>query len=396
MSAARLEIGKLLADAMKIRHDLHAHPELGYQEHHTSELIQRQLSEAGIEFQAGLGGGTGVLARVPATKDGGACVALRADMDALPILEQTELPYASKRSGVMHACGHDGHTTILLATAKLLASQPERKNEALLIFQPAEEGGAGGKKMCDDGVLNGTVLGRPVDAIFGLHGHPDHTVGHVSTRIGPLMAAASQLKITVVGRGSHAAYPHRGIDPIVVSAHIISALQTIASRSVDPLDSVVVTIGKVDAGVAHNVIPETAVLSGTLRTLNDATNESAVAKIERMVQSVAEAFGATARVDWELVPYPVTRNDANATEQFRSIAAPVVGSQCLHDEAHPSMGGEDFSFYGRHVPACFFFLGLKPEGQATYPNLHSPTFDFNDDSIPLGIELMSRLALQAY
>jgi amidohydrolase len=384
-----------MADAIKIRHDLHAHPELGYQEHRTSELVQRELTEAKIQFVAGLGGGTGILARVPATVEGGASIALRADMDALPIHEETELPYASTKKGLMHACGHDGHTTILLATAKFLASQPERRNDVLLIFQPAEEGGAGGKRMRDDGVLNGTILGRPVDTIFGLHGHPNHDVGHVSTRVGPLMAAACQLRITVKGRGAHAAYPHMGVDPIVVSAHIITALQTIASRTVDPLDSVVVTIGKVEAGVAHNVIPETATLVGTMRTLNDETTKTATERLERIVNSVAEAFGARATVDWELIPYPVTRNDPTATEKFRSIAGPVVGADCLHDEPNPSMGGEDFSFYGQHVPACFFFLGLRPPGQTSYPNLHSPTFDFNDDAIPLGVEMMSTLALQA-
>jgi amidohydrolase len=394
MSKTRLEFGKLLPEAIITRHDLHAHPELGYQEHRTSEIVQRRLSESKVKFTAGLAGGTGVLAYLPSTRENAPTVALRADMDALPIVEETELPYSSTHKGRMHACGHDGHTTILLTTAKLLTEIEDRPNNVLFIFQPAEEGGAGAKKMRDEGVLSGLVLGKPADYIFGLHGHPAHQLGHLSTRVGPLMAAACQMKITVHGKGAHAAYPHLGIDPIVVAAHIVTALQTVASRSVNPLESVVVTIGKIEAGMAHNVIPESATLAGTLRTLNEDVNSLATARIERLATSVAEAFGATATVKWEAIPYPVTLNDRDATEKFRAVATPILAEGQLHDEPHPSMGGEDFSFYGQHVPACFFFLGLKPESQAIYPNLHSPRFDFNDDAIGLGVEIMSRLALQ--
>ncbi|HWD39838.1 MAG TPA: M20 family metallopeptidase [Fimbriimonas sp.] len=393
MSPFREEFAPLLSKIVSIRHDLHAHPELGYQEKRTSEAVQKLLTEWGIEHKAGLAGGTGVLARIPATGSDGGTVALRADMDALPICEQTGVSYESKHPGVMHACGHDGHTSILLATARVLSQARERRNEILLLFQPAEEGGAGGKRMCDEGALNGGLLGKTVDVIYGLHGFPRARLGDVSTRVGPLLAAASMMRIEVRGVGSHAAYPHLGIDPIVVCSHIVTALQTIASRSVNPLDSVVVTIGKIDAGVAHNVIPESANLIGTLRTLHDETNRRAIAAIERISQRTAEAFGATANVHWEAIPYPVTRNEAGATERFRKIARGVLGEQHVLEEPEPSMGGEDFSFYGQHVPACFFFLGLLPEGQETYPNLHAPTFDFNDDAIPAGVEVMRELAL---
>jgi len=393
MSSKYLELNRLLPEIVAIRHDLHANPELGYQETRTSRLIQSKLTEWGIEHVGGLAGGTGVLARIPATSADAATLALRADIDALPIKEATGLEYASTVEGKMHACGHDGHTSILLATAKVLADQPERPNETLLVFQPAEEGGAGGKRMCDDGVLDGRVLGGSVRQIYGLHGFPNGTVGQVSTRVGPLLASAAQLLIKVHTVGCHAAQPHKGIDPVVVASHIVLALQTVASRGVDPLDSVVVTIGKMEIGLAHNVISDLAVLHGTLRTLVDETGRTAKAMIERIVTKTAEAFGATAEVIWEAVPYPVTRNDAGATARFREIASNHLGPDKVLEEPNPSMGGEDFSFYGQHVPACFYFLGLRPEGQENYPNLHAPTFNFNDDAIPVGVELMCELAL---
>ena len=356
--------------------------------------MQSRLAELGIEFKAGLAGGTGVLGWLPATKDPATArtVALRADMDALPIRENTGLPYKSVNEGVMHACGHDGHTTILMTTAGVLQRMPERPNNVLFIFQPAEEGGAGGQKLCQEGVLRGEVIGKPADVIFGLHGFPGAEIGHVTTRNGPLLAAASQFNIHIRGKGSHAAYPHNGIDPIVVAAHIVTALQTVASRSVNPLDSVVITIGQVIAGVAHNVIPDTAMLRGTLRALTDDTNNLGIRKIAEISSNVAAAFGATAEVEWTGA-YPVTFNNPGATDEFRNVARRVIGETSVHEEPHPSMGGEDFSFYGQEIPASFFFLGIRPAGRETYPNLHSPEFDFNDDAIPTGVELMCELAL---
>jgi amidohydrolase len=394
MSPLRDRIRDLIPDLVETRHDLHAHPELGYTEQRTSGVVRQLLSEWGIEHRGGLAGGTGVLARVPATSAGGGTVALRADMDALPIPELTGVPYASENPGLMHACGHDGHTSILLGAARTISQTTERANEVLFVFQPAEEGGAGGNRMCQDGVLDGRVLGKKVDVIYGLHGFPHAKIGQVSTRNGPLLAAAAQFQITITGKGCHAAYPHLGIDPIVVASHLIAALQTVASRSISPLDSVVVTVGKLEAGVAHNVIPDTAVLHGTLRTLLDETATVARAAVERIAHGTAEAFGATASVEWEKVPYPVTRNEATATERFRKIARDAIGAQKVLEEPTAHMGGEDFSFYGQHVPACFFFLGLIPEGQDSYPTLHSPRFDFNDDALPIGIELMCELALR--
>ncbi|MEZ0326615.1 MAG: M20 family metallopeptidase [Fimbriimonas sp.] len=388
----RDRIASVLPQITEIRHDFHRHPELGYQEVRTSGRVVELLSGWGVEHVAGLARGTGVLGYLPATNDpaNAPTVALRADMDALPIKEDTGAAYASEHEGVMHACGHDGHTSILLGAAKVL-SETERPNNVLLVFQPAEEGGAGAKALCEDGVLDGRVLGKPVDHMFGLHGFPMGQLGHVYTRNGAFMAAASEFRMTITGKGTHAAYPHFGIDPIVVAAHIITALQTIASRAVNPLDSVVVTVGKVEAGMAHNVIPETAVLKGTLRALNDATNQLGKDQIGLISHSVAAAFGATAVVEW-IGAYPVTFNDPDATDHFRGVARDTLGEEFLHEEAHPTMGAEDFSFYGQRVSASFFFLGLRGAHMESFPNLHAPQFDFNDGALPVGIEMMCALA----
>ncbi len=396
MSSLHDRVQGALTQAIEIRHDLHTHPELGYNEHRTSDIVSRHLGRLGVGFKAGLAGGTGVLGWLPATQnpEGARTVALRADMDALPILEKTGLDYQSVTPGIMHACGHDGHTTILMTVAEVLSGQVERPNNVLFVFQPAEEGGAGGQKLCQEGALQGKIIGKPADVIFGLHGYPAAHVGNVTTRNGPLLAAASQFVIKIKGKGSHAAYPHYGIDPIVIAAQLVTAMQTIASRSIDPLDSVVVTIGQILAGVAHNVIPDSAVLHGTLRTLKQATDETAKQKISEITLGIASAFGATAEVNW-VGAYPVTFNHTAPTDEFRSVARRVIGEALVHEEPNPSMGGEDFSFYGQEIPASFFFLGLKPMGQATYPNLHSPEFDFNDAAIETGVELMCELALNS-
>ncbi len=383
----------LLPAAIEIRHDLHQNPELGYQETRTSQVVRQELESIGIEFVGGLAGGTGVVGYLPATVDGGKTVGLRADMDALPIHEETGLPYASKTPGCMHACGHDGHTTILLTVAKTLAATPERKNNVLFVFQPAEEGGAGAKKLCEEGVLQGKVIGKPVDIMYGLHGSPFAMVGKVGTKAGPMMACATEIAIVIEGKGTHAAYPNSGIDPIVVLAHIVTALQTVASRTVGPLDSVVVTIGKIEAGVAHNVIPDTAKLSGTLRTLKSETDQIAQSRIRDIVQNVSAAFGAKGTVEFSGA-YPVVVNDSAATQCFFDVAKETLGDDNVFVIEEPSMGGEDFSFYGLEVPACFYWLGLKPTEDSVYPNLHSPKFDFNDDAIAVGVQVMVSLAMR--
>lgn len=380
--------------ATTIRHDLHRHPELMFEERRTAGVVARELAALGIEHISGLAGGTGVLGFLPATASGAKTVALRADMDALPIAEATGKAYASQTQGVMHACGHDGHTAMLLGAARALRSLPERRNNVVFIFQPAEEGGAGGEKMCAEGALDGSRLGAPVDVIYGLHGWPDQEIGTVSTRVGPLLAATDEFDATIRGKGGHAAYPHRCIDPVVVAAHVVTALQTIASRRFDPTDSVVVTVGSIHGGTTYNVIPDGAVLQGTVRTLNEESRGVAEHEVRRIITEVSAALGAEASIEWH-AGYPCTRNDEGATRRFQRIASAAFGEDRVIEKPTPSMGGEDFSYYGQRVPACFFLLGLRPRGQAAYPGLHTPRFDFNDEAIPMGIEAFVRLATEA-
>lgn len=395
MPQIRTLIEEALPEALTFRHDLHRHPELGYQEERTSGKVRAWLDRFGIAYRAGIAG-TGVLGYLPATQspETARTVALRADMDALPIVEETDLPYRSETPGRMHACGHDGHTTVLATSARILSQLDDRPQNVYFLFQPAEEGGAGGKRMVKEGALGGGELGPAVEAVYGLHGWPSVEVGSITTRVGPAMAAATQFEIRIFGRGAHAAYPHLGIDPIVVAAYLITTLQTIASRVVGPLDSVVVTVGRVTAGVAHNVIPESATLSGTFRTLRPETEAQVRETVARMAYQVSQAHGATAEVEFATDSYPATINHPFATERVRTIAREMLGEERVGEEQYPSMAAEDFSFYGRELPACFFFLGLRPKGQPTYPNLHAPTFDFNDEAIPVGVSTMVGLALR--
>lgn len=383
-----------LAYVTSIRHDFHAWPELGYKETRTSSIVAEELAKIGVEHTRGLAGGTGVLAFLPATTNDpekATTIALRADMDALPILESTGKTYSSKTPGVMHACGHDGHTSILIGAARIL-NDSERPNNVTLVFQPAEEGGAGGNRMCEDGALSGGALGRPVDMIYGLHGSPFFRVGQLATRTGPLLASADEFEIHVHGKGGHAAMPHLTIDPIVIASHIIVALQTVASRNVSPLESIVVTIGRVEAGTRSNIIPDNAVIIGTLRTLTDATRDLAKQRIQDIAQGIAEAFGANVTLGWNY-GYPVTLNETRTTDRFRRVMESRMPGFLLPEDTTPVMGAEDFSFYGRHVPASFYWLGLKNEADETYPNLHTPEFDFNDKALPVGIRAMCELAL---
>jgi hippurate hydrolase len=394
-AALREMIARELPDLIAIRRDLHAHPELGYEEKRTSEVVQRELQKDGIAYKAGLAGGTGVFAHLPASSHTGT-VGLRADMDALPIAEETGAPYASTISGKMHACGHDGHTTILIGAARVLsklARQSSLPRPVSFFFQPAEEGGAGAKRMIDDGCMNGRVLGPPVAEMFGLHGWPRLPLGVVATRSGPLLAASDRFDIVVKGVGAHAAWPHGSRDPIVAAAAIVGALQTIASRNVGPLDSVVVSITMLAAGTAYNVIPSTATISGTVRTLTPAVLEIAQRRLKEIAIGVAQAYGCEAAVDYRL-GYPVTLNDPGAVETFNRTARQALGEDRVLNMPQPVMGGEDFSFYSQVVPSCFFVLGLIPPGKKSMPDLHQPDFNFNDDAIATGVEMFCRLALR--
>ena len=392
-------IDQELGDVIAIRRDLHAHPEIGYEEQRTSEVVQRELKKAGINFAPNLAGGTGVMATLPAN---GAthhkkAIGLRADMDALPIEETSGVSYASRYHGKMHACGHDGHTAILIGTARVLAKL-SKLNGGLarpvsFVFQPAEEGGAGGQKMVQEGCLDGRIIGPPIETMFGLHGWPRLPQGVLATRIGPLLAASDRFDIVVKGVGSHAAFPHASRDPIIAASAIVNSLQTIASRNVDPLDSVVVSITMLNAGSAYNVIPSHAKISGTVRTLTPQVMQLTQRRINEIAMNTARAYGCEATFEYR-IGYPVTLNDAGAVEIFNDIARRTFGEQRVLDLPRPVMGGEDFSFYSQVVPSCFFVLGLIPPGKQSMPDLHQPDFNFNDDAIATGIEMFCRLALR--
>ncbi|MHC4127633.1 MAG: M20 metallopeptidase family protein [Planctomycetota bacterium] len=386
----RAELPELTA----IRHDLHAHPELGFQEKRTSGVVQRELAGADIALKGGLAGGTGVVGHLPgqAAKAAG----LRADMDALPIQETADRDYRSQHDGVMHACGHDGHTTILIGAARVLARIARDgglPRPVTFVFQPAEEGGAGGQKMVEAGCLDGSVLGPPVEHMFGLHGWPSVPLGVVGTRPGPITAAADAFDITVRGTACHAAWPDVGRDPVVAAAAVVMALQTICSRNVSPLESVVVSVTQAHGGTTYNIIPGEVALGGTVRTLKAEVRDLAERRIAEVAEAVARAHGCRAEVDCRR-GYPPTVNDAGAVAIFNDVAAKALGDDRVVEMPDPVMGGEDFAFYGQVVPACFFVLGLVPAG-GSMAELHQPAFDFNDDAIATGVELFCRLALRA-
>lgn len=406
----RQELPALVA----IRHDLHTHPELGFEERRTSGVVRRELESLGIAHKADVGGpepgsGTGLIAVIPKTGRAGSdgrsmedgAVGLRADMDALPIVEETGTAYASATPGVMHACGHDGHTTILLGAARILSMLSERPRTVRLVFQPAEEGGAGGEKMCRDGAIDGSVEGageagrERVARMYGLHGWPQLPLGAISTRSGPLLAATDDFEATIEGVQAHGAFPHLGRDPIVAMSAAIVALQQIVARNVSPFEPAVVTVGQARAGTANNVIPRTAMFSGTVRTLSPAMREMCRARLIETIEHVARAHGCVARVRWT-EGYPATVNDGVLASRVLDVAREAFGEQRVSVTPTPTMGGEDFAYYGERVPACFYLLGLCPPGAdpLAVPQLHQPTFDFNDAALETGIEMMVRLALE--
>jgi len=388
-------IDHLLPELVDLRHDLHAHPELGYEEHRTSTVVQDQLRDAGIEFTPGLAGGTGILGHLPGSAPN--ALGLRADMDALPITEQTGCPWSSTHEGVMHACGHDGHTTMLVGAARVLkqlADESPLPQPVSFVFQPAEEGGAGGKRMCEDGCVDGSVLGPPMKAMYGQHGWPAWPLGVVGSRPGAMLAAADRFDITVEGLGGHAAMPHTTNDPVLAAASIVTALQQVISRNVNPVEGGVISVTRIEGGSAYNVIPGSVHLAGTLRALEPDALATASRRLAEVVDATARACGCTARLEYH-EGYPVTRNDPTAFETFETIARDTLGTDRVEPMVLPVMGGEDFSYYGQLVPACFFVLGLLPPGQEAMPGLHHPAFDFNDEALATGVEVLCRLALEA-
>ncbi len=364
------------------RRDFHEHPELLYDVHRTAGIVAEKLRSFGCdEVVTGLGR-TGVVGVIRGrTNTSARVIGLRADMDALPIEEATNLPYQSKTPGKMHACGHDGHTAMLLGAAKYLAETRNFDGTAVVIFQPAEEGGGGGDLMVKDGLME--RFG--VQEVYGMHTWPGVPLGHFAIRPGPIMAAADRFTITIKGKGGHAAYPHDGIDPIVTAAHVITALQTVASRNVDPLESVVVSTCTVRAGETFNVIPQTATLLGTVRTLSAEIRDLAEARIRALVENVCAAFGAKVEIEYNR-GYPVTVNNAEKTQFMASVAKAVAGESAVNLEIPPEMGAEDFSFMLEKRPGAYIFIG---NGDSA--GVHHPAFDFNDQATPYGVSLWAKI-----
>ena len=380
-------IADLLPELVALRHDFHQHPELCFQERRTSARVVEELERiGGLRLRTGLAE-TGVVAVLNSGRPG-PCVALRADMDALPLTEANDCAYRSRHEGRMHGCGHDGHLACLLGAARVLAAcAGELPGKVKFIFQPAEEGGAGGQRMVEEGALDDP----PVDAIFALHGWPETEFGHVLTGTGPVMAATGLFDLILTGKGTHAAYPHLGDDLVLAAAQITNALQALASRFNDPVEPVVVSVTSIHTGEAYNVLPDSAKLIGTVRALSTAGARRLEEQLRRTVEAMAAGFGIKAEVRF-FGSYPATVNDARAAGLVGAVATEWLGAERVHADPPPTMGGEDFAYYAERVPAAFWRLGLRPPDAVDYPQLHHPEFDFRDDALPIGTEMHCRLA----
>ncbi len=363
-----------------IRRDLHAHPELGLEEHRTADLVARKLEEWGIEVHRGVGvtGVVGVLRR----GEGAAAVGLRADMDCLPMEEQTNLPYRSTSAGRMHACGHDGHTAMLLGAAKYLAQSGNFDGTVNFIFQPGEEGIGGALAMLKDGLFERF----PCDSIYALHNRPGMAVGSFAISPGPSSAGGAFFDITVTGRGAHGARPEGSIDPVLAACHIVTALQSIIARNVAPFETAVLSVTRVAGGDAYNVIPQTATISGTARTFKRETMTLLESNMRRVAEGVAAGLGASAVLDFRVIFAPLI-NDAGHAEDIADAAALLVGEGNVDRAKPPGMGSEDFSFMVEKVPGAYMQVGNGDSAQ-----LHNPAYNFNDEATPYGAALLARVA----
>ena len=371
------------ADLTEWRRDLHAHPELGFEEHRTSEIVAAKLAEWGIEVHRGLAG-TGVVGTLRGSQPGGRAIALRADMDALPMPEANGFAHASQNPGRMHACGHDGHTTMLLGAARYLAETRNFAGTVHFVFQPAEEGGGGGQVMVEQGLFDKF----PVEEVYGMHNMPGLPAGSFAGRVGPMMAATDRFDIVVKGRGGHAAQPHKTVDPVVLGAQIVNALQTITSRTADPVESLVLSITEFHAGSAYNVIAEEAVLRGTIRSFEPALRKLAEDRLRAIATGIAAALGGSAEVTF-LPGYPATRNPAHQLDKALSVASLVAGPGNVIDDVAPTMGGEDFAYMLEAKPGAYIFIGAGEEVEGR--KLHQVNYDFNDEILPLGASYWAQL-----
>ncbi len=366
-----------------LRRDIHREPELGFDTKMTAEKVLGALDGLPLEVQTGVAE-NGIVATLRG-KDGGPTVGLRADMDALPIHEETGLPFASEIEGKMHACGHDGHTSMLVGAAHALCGMRERLTGTVkFFFQPAEEGGGGGRVMVEEGVAD------DVASVFALHLWPGLPFGTAATKAGPIMAAADAFEMTVRGKGGHGAFPHQTADAIAMAAQIVTALQTLVSREVDPVEPAVVTVGEIGAGSAFNIIPETARLGGTVRTLNEDLRRRMPERIEQIARGVAGGMRGDAELEYQF-SYPVTMNDEGAAQHALTVIRDLFGEENTLELPNPAMGGEDFAFFLEKIPGAFIWLGVGED--VSY--LHTPTFAFDEEILPHGAALLTALALKS-
>ncbi|MBA3951040.1 MAG: amidohydrolase, partial [Rubrobacter sp.] len=364
-----------------LRRDIHRQPELGFDTEKTAQKVLDALEGLPLEIQTGVAQ-NGIVATL-AGEGEGPVVGLRADMDALPITEETDLPFASEVEGKMHACGHDGHTSMLVGAAYALSGMRDRLNGTVkFFFQPAEEGGGGGRVMVEEGAADG------LDSIFALHLWPGLPFGTVATKAGAIMAAADAFEMEVRGTGGHGAMPHLSADAVVIAAHVVTALQTVVSREVDPVEPAVLTVGEIGAGTAFNVIPEKARLGGTVRTLNEDLRKNMPERIEAIAQGVARGMRADAHLDYTF-SYPVTRNNAEVAGHVLRVAGGLFGEESVQELANPSMGAEDFAYFLEKVPGAFVWLGVGRD----VSGLHTPQFAFDEKVLPRGSALLTALAL---
>jgi hippurate hydrolase len=377
MTYLRDALTERVGEFIQLRRDIHSHPELAFEEHRTSDLVAAKLQSWGYQVHRGLGG-TGVVGTL---KRGSSerKLGIRADMDALPIQEATGAEWASTRQGLMHACGHDGHTAMLLAAAKAIAQAPEFDGTLNLIFQPAEEGGGGAVRMMDDGLFEH----HPCDAVFAMHNMPGTPVGHFVFRDGAAMASSDYVTIRIHGTGGHGAMPHRAADPLVAASSIVMALQTIVSRNVDPLHTAVVTVGALHAGQANNVIPALATLELSVRALDPQVRQLLEQRIKALVTAQAESFGVRAEVEWRQ-GYCVLVNHTAQTEFARQVALDLVGPERVTLNGPPITGSEDFAFMLEKVPGSYLLIGNGDGDSAGACMVHNPAYDFNDDNIATG------------
>ena len=370
-----------------VRRDIHRHPEMGYKEYRTSDLVAEQLQQWGYQVTRGLGG-TGVVGQLK-RGSGTKTLGLRADMDALPIEEATGLPYASCHAGIMHACGHDGHTAMLLAAAKHIAKNLQFSGTLNLIFQPAEEGLSGARKMMDDGLFTQF----PCDAVFAMHNMPGHPQGHLVLRDGPMMASSDNVTITLEGVGGHGAMPHHAADPVVAGSAIVLGLQSIVARNVDPQETAVITVGAFNAGVANNVIPQRATLRLSVRALHRDVRALLEKRIGELVHAQAQSYGVQASIDYQR-GYPVLVNHLRETDFARDVAETLVGAERVTRQGKALTGSEDFAFFLEEVPGCYLLIGNGDGSGGGHGAcmVHNPGYDFNDQNVAVGSAYWSLLA----